>query len=138
MKYQKTEAKPVDWVTPKYGCRVDHVWRLIYKHVISDIGVMKRLQAVDKDKSVRAKFRVNMHTTNFSVDRGTSSGIKFAAVEVFKCQDVLEIHKGGKKVTINIEWNEDSNACVLKINGEPQEIWQISKLILSDLFFESD
>jgi hypothetical protein len=126
--------KTLDWVTLRGNCSVRHLFALLLETVDSDVTVMQeRLRGttrrVECDRTSQAKFVVSC----FEHVR-----TPIEANVVFECSYVaitVTANPGHRPLFVAKPSFTFAGDCALEIDGQPMELWQVSRKALEDLFF---
>jgi len=134
-----------NWVADRAACRIDHVFkdlRNVIEHDITEVNALAEelqlwtFEAVEKgDKLIVKPLR----------DAGSSTNEQFVAFEKRENDiRVFGLLSGGlhprvqlPELLITPQWDDEKCSRILLIDGQPHELWQISKRALEGLFVPS-
>lgn len=73
----------------------------------------------------------------FFVASGSGVQLNRATVKFTKTGQCIALHcvRDDVEFYVKHRWDDDTDTCVLLVNGEPMDLWQISKKALSRLLF---
>ncbi|MDE0147045.1 MAG: hypothetical protein OXM58_01615 [Rhodospirillaceae bacterium] len=137
------ERRQRNWVAIRADCTVQGTFEQIVDTIERDVerfnklDPAKRLQRTLRceRKNMSVLFVGRLNSQNDWVEEEESPGVK---IEVRAATKIHAFH--GKQCLFQTrhEWNEDTLACDLKIDGKCYSIWQVSQKAIGDLMFGDD
>lgn len=129
--------KNLDWVTERSNCSISHLYLLLYDVIASDV------KAIQARSERRAEFALSrLDDAKFIVTKSSDWGVGLRAVAgvVFELTpatiDVRASTQDGPKAMFSTTPSFDAvGTCRLEVDGQPLELWQVSRKALEDLFF---
>jgi hypothetical protein len=119
-----------DWVTARAQCSVNEVFEKLRAQVTEDVDICHKL----RPKGEPLAFRFVSESRKFSalvegnkIHHSVIFSLNDQVITVYTDDDTLIFHA---EVTLNNE-----GKCVVKINDEECELWQMRKMALEKLFF---
>lgn len=133
-------VEQVNWVKGKADCNIEGAFLALYHQAAKDVKDANNLPdsirgrctfKISEFGALKMSFSVALillgnptgHSTNFCVKSG----------EIIINQ--LKDRKYGDEFIVKCQWNEHEGKCMLVIDNQPHELWQISQRALSPLFF---
>ncbi len=128
--------KELDWVAARAACSVDALFESLAQIIESDVSAIRKVDA----RSIY-RFRHPATSLNVSVTRETDQAVFVRAV-------ILTRDRRSITVTTRMPGDEfhplfvamprldETGACRLEIDGNPMELWQVSRRALEELFFD--
>lgn len=137
---QKTREASPDWVAELAGSRPEATLRDLAEVVEVDAA---RMNGLSEELLENCVFRFDWGrpgTSYFSVTRTSRDPHRLAAAMGFSTADQRIVVRPsgvdeGVGFDVHPEWCEKTGRRVLKVDGEPQKLWQISSPALRHLFF---
>lgn len=119
----------LDWVNVRSKCTLACVFEMLKHQVEKDIATQNALPDHRQFEIVHGG------SNSFTVMRHDSTGIKGA---LFNLSEKIEVRTIKRElifeagITLN-----DAGRCLLEVDNQPRELWQVSRRALEKLFFES-
>ena len=131
------DKHPVDWVQRRASCTDAVVFTWLYDQVRTDVESANKI----RNKNQGRVFSVmgNAAKGRFAVCHGNEADIQDATVEFNLSDEKIEIDCGPRvHHVVTRAWNFESASCVLQLDRDPMELWEISQNVLYGAFFGGD
>jgi hypothetical protein len=129
-----------DWVTERFNCSLDGVFKELELAVKTDVDTVNRLEAERAGEAGGALMR-NIGCVSagrrFSVSRSERGGNVLRSVNFAVEPASISIksdYDGGPAFVATIRLNSDGR-CLLVVGDVEMELWQVRRKALEDLFF---
>ncbi|MDE0372297.1 MAG: hypothetical protein OXI73_07120 [Rhodospirillales bacterium] len=120
----------MNWVKARGSCTIRSTFKALRERVKADVDEFNRLEEADRG----CIFAADERGRDFFSVRSTGNGaVRFQANHT--CIAVAgTAQDNGFSVTLR--WDDESDTCHLLVDGQPLELWQISKRALTPLLFD--
>jgi hypothetical protein len=121
--------KSVDWVRARAKCSLQAVFALLRESVDSDIKTFNEVQPADNPVVL------NSQRGKMIVARMGPTGIGENIVFELE-RSHITVRRGLEAVLFTAKPRLDDNGdCILDVNDQPLQLWQVSRKALEDFFF---
>ncbi|MDE0149147.1 MAG: hypothetical protein OXM58_12320 [Rhodospirillaceae bacterium] len=137
-----------NWVVARANCTpADNMTELV-KRLKKDI---RSYNGLSSDKRGKRQFKADLENGELVIRRMVESPVNTGGHYVVEDEDyigdVIRVRRDDATITacradkahveIVPDWNPETQACDLKIDGKPLPVWRVSELILGEFLFES-
>ncbi len=129
----ETVPKTLDWVKARAECSLEHLFSLLIEVLDSDVKSMRAHAPDGTQLSLNVLTASKVSISKVQPDRGFSK-----AGKVVFDRTSLGINVGSDRNDLMFTAKPSLDAtgsCRLEIDGQPMELWQVSRKALEDLFF---
>ena len=128
----ENKLQDLDWVRERFSCSLAKIFETLKLHVESDVSSRNAL----REPGTPYKFSLTNHGNTFTVFSESSSPIKSVVFALLDRSISVSDGDRGKMFEATITLN-DEGQCKAKINGQERELWQMRRMALEKLFFET-
>jgi len=122
-----------DWVTARASCSVVQVFEKLRLEVQADIEIRNTLRGDNSEY----QFRLVPDRTRFTVTIDRNSPDRRSITFQLTNKGIQVSDSGGKVfIDATLTLSDDGN-CRVKINGQERELWQMRRIALESLFFDT-
>ena len=135
--------EPVNWVQAKADCVIEVLFDgALFDQISRDADIATSRLSDPKGRSP-FEFKVTkLHQNHFpiieveQVYKGSTMPVRTVRIVLDRLEDKIVAHPyQGDAFEITKKWDDEMTTCNVYMNGEPCELWKISKAALDNLFF---
>ena len=134
------EVYPPNWVLDRARCTLGLTFQALAEIVERDV---KQVNQLDSENRHQRTFQIERNEDGLKetiqvqcFPDGKPGNLYNGGVTFVKTRTSIEVFALDKKFQMIPEWDNKNCVCLLQVNGDQLETWQVSRRALSSFFFD--